>query len=252
MRPLWEVARSQVIIVAGRSVNLASGILNPLMFMTLLLLPRLQHVTPAQATATFSGVLLASLWAASLWSGAGILRRERFFGTLAPTFTGRLSPLAVLTAKTIGGVVFDVGLIAISSLAFVLIAGLSLQIADPVAFGVGLVVTVASGVASSILIGAALLLSRYAFQLTTALSAPVLLLGGTIIPHDILPAWARAIGSVINLAWLQKFLASTASTPDWGALAIGTATSAVYAMLGAICVRAVLRRARKEGTLELA
>lgn len=252
MREVYELARSQVRIVATRPMNLATGVIFPLMLMSLLTLPRLQTLSPAQATAVYTGVLLASFWGASLWSGAGILRRERWMGTLAPSFTGRLRPLTVLVGKTLGGVVFDVGLIVAANTLFVAVCGIRLQIADPAAFALGLSAVVVCGVASSLLVGALLLLSRHAFQLTTAFGTPILLLGGTIIPHDILPAWLAAVGNLLNLAWLQRFLASTAVTPDWSALLIGCLLSAVYATTGAVCLGVILRRARKEATLELA
>jgi len=252
MHALIASARIQVAIVLTRATNLATGVVVPLMLMSLLTLPRLHDLDPATATAVFTGVLLASFWGASLWSGAGILRRERDMGTLAPSVTGRPSALTVLLGKTLGGVVFDIGLIVVTNVLFVLAAGIRLRIAHPLVFVLGVIAVVVCGVASSLMIGALLILSRYAFQLTTALGTPVMLLGGTIIPHDVLPRWAAAIGNVINLAWLQRFMVSTATTPDWGALFGALALSAAYAAVGVVAVRVMLRRARKEGTLELA
>lgn len=250
-RAVYELARGQVLVVLTRSVNVAGGVVTPLMLMSLLVLPRLGHLSPPQSTAVFSGVLLASLWGASLWSGAGILRRERWFGTLAPSFTGRPDPVTVLLGKTLGGVVYDVSLIVVSSTLFVLGSGLRLQIGHPWAFGAGLVAVIGGGVASSLLIGAVLTLSRHAFQLTTAFGTPVLLLGGTVIPYDHLPGWVQVAGAAVNLSWLQRFLASTADCPDWTALAIGVLLSAGYALAGARLVAVMLRRAREDGSLEL-
>ncbi|WP_120003057.1 ABC transporter permease [Nesterenkonia muleiensis] len=252
MRTLYELTRNQALIVATRPVNIATGVVTPLMFMSLLTLPRLDDMTPTEATRVFTGVLLAAFWSASLWSGAGILRRERWFGTLAPSFTGRPGPVAVMTGKTLGGVVYDVALIFLSNTVFVLVFGIRLEIGAPGAFALGIAAVIACGVASSLLIGAVLILSRHAFQLTTAFGTPILLLGGTIIPHEVLPSWVAAIGQVINLAWLQRFLASTADRPDWAALGAALAISACYAAVGVWCLHLTLRRARKEGTLELA
>jgi len=251
-RTLYELARSQVLVVATRSVNLATDVLTPLLLLTLLVLPRVERLTPREATGAVTGVLLASLWGASLWSGAGILRRERWFATLGPSFAGRSGALTVLLGKTLGGVLYDVSVIALSTSAFLLAAGVRLEIRSPVAFAVGLVAVVLGGLASSLLIGAGLMLSRYAFQLTTALGTPILLLGGTIIPHDVLPAWAGALGDAVNLAWLQRFMASTAGAPDWQALGAALALTAAYAAIGARLVHVMLRRARREATLELA
>lgn len=251
MTAWWAMVVNQFKVVRSRPMNLVSGIGTPLLWLTLVMAPRLDEMTPEQATRAFSGVLLAAFWASSLWSGAGIIRRERQMGTLAPSFTGRLSPLSVLLGKTLGGVVYDVGLILATNLAFIWAAGVRLGIASPVAMAVGLVSVVLGGVASSLMIGACLVLNRHAFQLTTAVGAPVLLLAGTIIPYPMLPRWVEWAGAVLNIAWLQKFLASAATEPRWGYWSIAMVLSLAYAVVGAWALQVLLRRARREASLEL-
>ena len=194
MSAFGAAMRNQTRIVMTRPMNLASGIVSPLLLMTLLTAPRLHAMSPEQATSSFTGSLLASLWAASLWSGAGILRRERWGGTLAPSFTGRPSPVSVLLGKTLGGVLYDTALILVSQTLFCALTHLPLRITDPAAFAIGIAAVIACGVASSLMIGALLMLSRYAFQLTTALGTPVMLLGGTLIPLAMLPRWISWVG----------------------------------------------------------
>jgi len=145
IRALYELARSQVLVVATRSVNLATDVVTPLLLMSLLVLPRIERLTPREATGVVTGVLLASFWGASLWSGAGILRRERWFGTLGPSFTGRHGAVTVLMGKTLGGVVYDVGVIGLSTVAFVMAAGVRLEVRAPAAFALGLLGRVAKG-----------------------------------------------------------------------------------------------------------
>lgn len=244
--------RHQIRIVMTRPMNLASGIVSPLLFMTLLTAPRLERVTPEETTAVFTGSLLASLWATSMWSGAGILRRERWAGTLAPSFTARPSPLVILLGKTLGGVVYDTALIVTAQVIFCAAFGLPLRVQDPLAFAVGVAAVVACGVASSLMIGALLMLSRYAFQLTTALGMPVLLLGGTIIPPSLLPGWISWLPNAINLSWLQRFLVSTAHDTAWLYLGIAVGLSGLYAVVGVRAVGVMLDRARREGSLDLA
>lgn len=251
MTGFWAMAESQLRVVMSRPMNLVTGVVNPLMWLVLVMVPRLDTLSPDQATRAFTGVLLASFWGSSLWSGAGIIRRERQSGTLAVSFTGRLSPLSVLVGKTLGGVVYDTGLILATNTVFVLAMGIQLSVASPAALAVGLATVVAGGVASSLMIGACLMLTKHAFQLTTAVGAPVLLFAGTIIPYDQLPQWIEWIGSVLNISWLQRFLASTATHPDWTCWLIAVAISLAYAALGAWALDVLLRRSRKDATLEL-
>ncbi|MGO4958178.1 ABC transporter permease [Luteococcus sp. OSA5] len=241
----------QLKVVMSRPMNLVTGLVSPAMWMVLVMLPRLDRLTPEQATQAFSGVLLASFWGASLWSGAGIIRRERQSGTLGVSFTGRLSPLMVLVGKTVGGVLYDTCLILATNTAFVLALGIPLRVASPMALAVGLLTVLAGGVASSLMIGACLMLTKHAFQLTTAVGAPVLFFAGTIIPYDQLPTWVAWVGSVLNISWLQRFLASTATHPRWDLWAAAAGISVLYALVGAKALQVLLRRARKEATLEL-
>jgi len=248
---LFAVMRQQILVGMSRPMNLASGIVSPLLFMTLLTAPRLTSLTPVQATTVFSGSLLASLWASSMWSSAGILRRERWSGTLAPSFMGRLDPVPVMLGKTLGAISYDVCLILATQVVFCLVFRVRLQVLHPVAVVVGLLAVVACGVASSLMVGALLILTKYAFQLTAAFGTPILLFGGTLIPLTMLPKGISWIGWLVNLSWLQKFMASTSGNVAWLDLAVGVLVSVVYTVIGVKGVHVMLNRARKEGTIDL-
>ncbi len=56
------------------SMTFATGILNPLMMLAVLVLPRTEPLTGAGTTAVLTGSALAAFWAASVWGGTGVLR----------------------------------------------------------------------------------------------------------------------------------------------------------------------------------
>lgn len=254
MRGYIAVFRTQLLLSVAEPYNLVSRIVFPLLLCVLLVLPRIEALSVDGAgTVVLSGVLLASMWGASLWGAAGVIRRERAWGTFASSMCGRLSPAGLLVAKTAGGVLFDLALIGVALALFVAGAGVDLVVRAPIAYVMGILALPVCGIASSVLIGAALTLTRYGFQLTTALGTPILLLGGTIIPLDRLPAWLALPGRLVNLSWLRLFLESCVNgSPAWDPLGLALLTSAVYAVLGVLALRVVLKRAKVEGTLELA
>lgn len=252
MSALLSIARSQWLVNTTRVMSVVTGVVTPLLFLTLLVLPRIAGLGREDATAVLTGVLLASLWAGALWSSVGILRRERWDGTLAPSVIGRIPPLTVMIGKTVGATLYDLSLVIVTSAAFIMMTGVDLTVRAPAAMVLGLFCVVLGSISSSLLLGTALILSRHAHQLTTAVGTPILLLGGTIVPHSYLPDWLAAAGNVINLAWFQRFLASTATGQlRWDALAIALLLSAAYAALGSRLLRVILHRAQREGTLEL-
>lgn len=249
---LFELARGEIIMSWRRPLNIATGIVAPAMFLSLLLVPRLSTLTPTEATPIFTGVLLATLWTASIWSGASIVRRERMQGTLGAVVTGRLSVETVLLGKALGTVLYDVLLISLTNVAVLLVTGTVLRVEHPPAFALGLVAVIICGVASSFLLSGVLVLTRFGFQLTTAVNTPVLLLSGTLISYSVLPAWMQIAGSGLNVSWLQRFLVSSAAGPvDWFSFAIAISLSAGYFGLGVWALRVLLRRARREASLEL-
>ena len=86
----------------SHAMTYASGILNPLMFLAILVLPRTEPLTGAETTQVLTGTTLAAFWAASVWGGVGVLRRERWGGTLARSVTGVQDARWVLLGKVAG------------------------------------------------------------------------------------------------------------------------------------------------------
>jgi ABC-2 type transport system permease protein len=101
------------------------------------------------------------------------------------------------------------------------------------------------------MIGGLLLLSRYAHPLTMAFGTPILLLGGMIIPASALPGWISWVSYLVNLSWLQRFMASLSGSPSWGSLLIGCGVTLVYVVIAVLIFGRLLTRAKREATLEL-
>ncbi len=206
-------AKIQLLIVAKRPMNIATGIITPWMFLSLFLIPRIGNLNQDQITYAISATITASFWAASIWSGAGIIRREKWMGTLGHTLSGLLSPMAAIFAKMLGAVAYDVTLITISTTSFCLIF-------------------------------------RIPFHLTNAFGTPMLLLGGLLIPPSYLPPVVSWVSVLINLYWLRQFLSSLTTTPDWGSLLIGCLVSTCYLLGAWLCIRHMVTRAKVRGTFE--
>ncbi|WP_052844475.1 ABC transporter permease [Corynebacterium mustelae] len=248
---MFPIFWTQIAMVIRRPMNIATGIVFPWLFLALMTFQRLDSLEPAIVTAAFSSSILAALWSAAIWSAAGVLRREIWTGMMASTFTARYSPTLLTAVKTGAAMSYDMALILIASFSFLKIFGLSMIIAQPLAFVLGLIAVFIGGGAASMLLGSAVILSRRAFYLTAAAGPPLLLLGGFVIPVDLLPAPIRYLSAVINLRWLRDFLVSTASQPQWSSLAIGVALSAVYVGLAHRAIGVLLHRAKVVGSLEL-
>ncbi|MFC2403660.1 MAG: ABC transporter permease [Corynebacterium matruchotii] len=243
-------AKIQLLIVAKRPMNIATGIITPWMFLSLFLIPRIGNLNQDQITYAISATITASFWAASIWSGAGIIRREKWMGTLGHTLSGLLSPMAAIFAKMLGAVAYDVTLITISTTSFCLIFRIPFHPTHPFLLAAGIILVAVFGVCSSILIAGLLINSRNPFHLTNAFGTPMLLLGGLLIPPSYLPPVVSWVSALINLYWLRQFLSSLTTTPDWSSLLIGCLVSICYLLGAWLCIRHMVTRAKVRGTFE--
>lgn len=70
LRAIIASAKIQLLIVAKRPMNIATGVITPWMFLSLFLIPRIGNLNQDQITHAISATITASFWAASIWSGA--------------------------------------------------------------------------------------------------------------------------------------------------------------------------------------
>lgn len=247
---LWSSARAQWAETRAVPMTLVVGVIFPAM---LLIVALGGQVAPSatEGSRLASGVLLTSFWGNTVWSGAGILRRERSQGTLARALTGVRDPRLIVLGKSFAASVAS----ALCVLATV--TGTLMALSQPVALEqpgwmvLGLVLVIASGTALGVMIGGIFVLTRHGSQVSSALTYPVFLLGGLLIPPDLLPAWVRPVSSLLSLRWLQEFLSAGAEgSANLTAPAAALVLTVVYALGGARIFRRMVDRAREEGTID--
>lgn len=251
----WSVAvisaRTQLHEMVQNKSMLVLGAVQPAVFLTVALVPA-EHTTAQDGTRVAFAVLLTALWGSTVWGAGGILRRERFQGTLGRVLSGVRSGLVVVAGKSLGATLYA----AVVTVVTVIVVLAALR--QPVALGnvgalvLGLLVVLFSGTALGVLVSALFVLTRFGPQLSSAIMYPVFLLGGMLIPLDLLPAPLRLLSALVSFRWVQQFFtAAVAGSTDWTALGIAFALSAVYAILAGTAFRKVVDRARRMGNLDV-
>jgi ABC-2 type transport system permease protein len=80
---------------------------------------------------------------------------------------------------------------------------------------------------------------------------PVFIVSGMIIPLDLIPAGLREISRVISLRWAAEFLAEAAGgTLSLSSLAALIGLTCAYFTVALTAFRALVHRARREGTMD--
>lgn len=244
-------ARLQVAETLSAAPTLLVTIVQPLLFLAIVLLPA-GATDPAATTRLVTGALLTAFWSSTVWGAASVLRRDRVYGTLTRVVSGQVDPVVVVLGKGLGASAVSIAMILATTEAAVLVARVPVAVGPAGWALVGLLLAVVSGAAMSLVVGVLYLRTRYAHQLSSALTYPVFLLGGMMIPVSALPEGIQWIPRLISLNWLTIFMTSLAEgAPDFGALVSAVALTAAYLALGVRAMRSAVTRARIGGELDL-
>ncbi len=251
VRILFESARMQARLVLHHPILPVGTVIQPAAFL-LIVLSRDHPATRAQTTSILIAVVLTSLWGASLWTSGSILRREIADGTLARSMTSLSDARLVVIGKCAGATVVTFGLLLVTAVAMAAVLRVGIGLGDLADVFVGLVLVAVSGIALGYLFSGIFVVTRYAQHWTAALTYPVYILAGLMIPVAMLPAVARWPSWLISLYWAHRFLAAAADGDfDASSLAAALALTAVYAIAGGIVFMRLIDQARRKGTLDL-
>ena len=244
-------ARTEQRSMHGSPLVLINGGFLPVVLIVIAV--KTQPVTPDRATQIVVGVMLTALWATTIWTSGGVLRRERTYGTLARCVCGVESPTLVLFGKSLGATLYGVGMTLVSTVGTVLLLRVPVAVADPLWMAVGLAVVVVSATALGALLSCLFLLTRNGVIWSGALMYPVFVLGGLLLPTGVLPLWLRWVPQLLSLHWINEFLSgasggSVSVTP----LSVAALLTVAYGVIAAFTYRWSVDKARLRGTLDYA
>ena len=250
-RVLWLAGRMQVSDTLSAGPTVLVTVVQPLLFLLIVLAPR-DRSDPVTTTGLVVGAVLTAFWSATVWGAANVLRRDRMVGALPRVVTGQVDPIVTVLGKGIGASVVTITLILVTTVGALVVARVPLAIGAPGWLALGLLGTIVSGTAASLGISVLYVRTRHAQQLASALTYPVFLLGGMMIPVAALPTWLQWVPRLLSMSWLTTFLASLPTgAPDLRALGIALLLTAAYFVVGAVALRTAFAHARRGGGLEL-
>jgi ABC-2 type transport system permease protein len=207
---------------------------------------------PGQRAATVIAVLLTCSWGATLWTAAGTLRREVAEGTLSRNLTGVTDPRLVVLGKCLGATLLTQGLLLGTSAVALAVTGTPVAARGAGWLVLGFALLAGSGTAMGFALCSVFVLTRYPVQVTSALTYPVYILSGLLIPGSLLPAPLAWLSHLISLYWADQFLRRAAA----GAFAarpliLLALLTAAYLAAGGLLFRQVVTRAKQKGTIDL-
>jgi ABC-2 type transport system permease protein len=241
----------QVMLMRGNPMVPLVSVVQPAAFLAVFL-ARPGAAPPGQRAATVIAVLLTCLWSATLWTAGATLRREVAEGTLARSLTGVTDPRLVVLGKCLGATLLTEGLLLVTGAAAAALAGAALSPGGVPWLVLGAVLLTASGTAAGFALSSIFVLTRYPVQVTSALTYPVYILSGLLIPGWLLPGWLAWLSRLISLYWADEFLRRAADGAFAARpLAFLAALTAAYCLAGALLFRRVVALAKRKGTIDI-
>ena len=252
-RILLASARMQILVIRSHPAVPLTAVVQPVVFYVVMASERGGTSSSAQRASTLIAILLTSLWGATLWAVGGILRREIAEGTLARNLTSRTDPRLVVVGKCLGGTFLVLSMLICTSVALALVGGVSVPLGAVPWLLLGALLVALSGTALGFALCSIFVLTRYAVQVTAALTYPVFILGGLLIPTTLIPGPLAWLSRLISLYWADRFLGSVAhggGVPLMALLMLVLLT-ALYHVTGHVLFLRVVDRARRRGTIDL-
>lgn len=196
-----------------------------------------------------------SLWWFAIFSGGFVIQSERWVGTVdyllaapvgfASVVMGRISAMMVVGAAAFA----EVWLFG----RYVLRADVTIH--HPYVFVASLVLTLFAMTTTALLLANLFVLSRTAVTFSNSASYPVYLLGGILVPIELLPGWLQPASDLVFMSWSARLLRDSLTSGPVDGVAGGIGMLALHALaalgLATAVMSRLLRNARRTGELAL-
>jgi ABC-2 type transport system permease protein len=198
------------------------------------------------------GASLIGIWSSTSTSGASAMQDQRSQGTLellaaAPApFAATIAPIT-LAMSTIG-IYSMIATLVWGRLLF----GISLSVARPGYFLLGILVTVLCIGMLGFVLSVSVVRFRTAWAIGNMLEYPVWLICGFLVAPSALPGWVQPFSWVLAPTWAVRAVReATFGGSPLPSLGLALAMTAAYGVGGVLLSHRMLRSARKHATLAL-
>lgn len=248
---LWTAAVTQARMQGLNPGMIVLGVIQPAVFLAITL--RTVDQSDAATTDRITvAVVLTVLWNTTIWVAGGILRGEVRGGTLAANLTGAHPGYLILFGKCLGALAHASVVIIGSTAATLLVTQTPMHVQRPGWALVGALVALLSGTVLGTLLACVFIRTQYGTQLSGALIYPIYLVGGMLIPPDVLPEPVERLSALVSLRWASAFIThAVGGSVRLGELAVLCGLTIGYAVVAIWLFSRVVHNARSEGRLVL-
>ncbi len=224
------------------------------LFIALLAIYMLRDSPGFAAIYVIVGSGMTGLWSGTLAFCSNSILDKRHLGTLESIIASPTHLMTVIVGESLANVCLSLVSMFLCYPFAALLFGYSLSIADPLAFGISLLVAIVALLSAGMLLTSLFGLTPGSEIWVNAMEFPMYIIGGFLFSIALLPAWMTPISHALTPYWAARALHASsnasASLEDivlsWG-MVLGL--SIVYWLISAWLFRIMLRRSRRDATL---
>lgn len=197
---------------------------------------------------------LIGVWNTNLWSSGSIIEAERWQGTLELVLAAPARWEQVLVGKSLSNASISVASILLTFAVAAYGFHVPIDLENPLAFMLGLLLTVFALTCLGLLLGSLFVLSRAASRISEVLNYPIFILSSLLFPLTFLPWWIRPLSGILATTWsAQALRESVLQSSTWPALELSTLflLGVLYYLLAYPLYSIIERKVRVDGSLGL-
>ncbi|MFI7210898.1 ABC transporter permease [Micromonospora maritima] len=245
--------RTHIVYLSRSPLEILVALIEPLIFATIAVYLFRAGDRPGELLSAAVGAGLMGIWASVLFGSGAAIQNQRWMGVLEPLAAAPVPLVLVFLPITLASAAVGAYALLATLIWGVLLFGVPLDFADPLAFVAAVPATVLSLGMVGLLLAASFVLLPNANALANSLSYPVWMMSGMLVPVDVLPAWSAPLSAALPSKWGADALRAAVTGGDaWPPILICLAVGLCYLVLGALMMTWVERRARDAATLALA
>lgn len=197
-----------------------------------------------------------ALWAMAVMVSGEVVDTERHSGALELLLASPASLPLVVVGRI--GAVTAISLLGLGEAWLVARVGFDTVVVvhHPAVFAAALLATAAATAAWAAAMAAVFVIGRSARTFQNAITYPFYVLGGALVPVDLLPGWLQPVARLVYLSWASDLLRDSVAagpvTDVPARLAAVLALGLAGGLLGALLLRRVVDRVRGTGTVGFA
>lgn len=209
LRAVFSTLRLQMKLTFARATFRFVVLVQPMVYATISYMMFRQSLADSFMAYVVLGTGLATLWSTIVFSSAGDIERERFYGNLELLSISPVPLKTTIYGKILGNTLLGLFSMAYSFLFVRVVYRVPLVIPSAGRFALALALSVLCLVSLSAVMAGCFTLSRNSRGLMNGLEFPVYILSGVMFPITMLPSWAHPLSYAVGMTWVVGGLRSS-------------------------------------------